>query len=403
MKWTCKTCGLVLSMTRDEFPVRCSCGTVDDGADCESVGLGDTIAKLTRRLGIKSCGGCKQRQATLNRLFPYRQKLSGKRCDVLNCYPPLENPEWIKLRGDLYARELRKAGLDAVSQQVSHKTAQAASVAINEHNPRVFVNHAFFFSWDVIGELAGAFPKTNFLTINHSSQADLARSPRWLSDQAHFSELAQQRENCFLGTVDDRNLLADVGLSRVLWVPNLVNWPRWPATHQIKTERPIASIVGRYDPNKAIPHSILAAAISGRVDLLFIVKNARRDQLTDYCQSLGVAFEFVDWSSWDDYTKTIGDRVSVALQPSFSESFNYVSVEQMAMGVPVIGSPSVRFLPRDWQPNPDDPRDIARRLDAVLDDYATQSKRAVKIAANVKQVNQAQAETVYKHLANKRG
>ena len=36
-----------------------------------SRGLGDTIAKLTRAVGIKPCGGCKQRQAALNRLLPY--------------------------------------------------------------------------------------------------------------------------------------------------------------------------------------------------------------------------------------------------------------------------------------------------------------------------------------------
>jgi hypothetical protein len=37
-----------------------------------SRGLGDTIAKLTRKLGIKPCGGCKKRQKRLNELFPYR-------------------------------------------------------------------------------------------------------------------------------------------------------------------------------------------------------------------------------------------------------------------------------------------------------------------------------------------
>ena len=39
-----------------------------------SRGLGDTIAKLTKRLGIKrkpGCG-CGKRQAALNRLVPYR-------------------------------------------------------------------------------------------------------------------------------------------------------------------------------------------------------------------------------------------------------------------------------------------------------------------------------------------
>ena len=36
-----------------------------------SKGLGDTIKKVTDKLGIKQCGGCKKRQEKLNRLFPY--------------------------------------------------------------------------------------------------------------------------------------------------------------------------------------------------------------------------------------------------------------------------------------------------------------------------------------------
>ena len=38
-----------------------------------SRGLGDSIAKLTDKLGIKPCGGCKARQARLNKLVPYKE------------------------------------------------------------------------------------------------------------------------------------------------------------------------------------------------------------------------------------------------------------------------------------------------------------------------------------------
>ena len=38
----------------------------------KSRGLGDTIAKVTKAVGIKPCGGCKARQAKLNALVPYK-------------------------------------------------------------------------------------------------------------------------------------------------------------------------------------------------------------------------------------------------------------------------------------------------------------------------------------------
>lgn len=34
-------------------------------------GLGDVIAKATKAVGIEPCGGCKTRQAKLNKAFPF--------------------------------------------------------------------------------------------------------------------------------------------------------------------------------------------------------------------------------------------------------------------------------------------------------------------------------------------
>ncbi len=39
-----------------------------------SRGLGDTIAKATKAVGIKPCGACKKRQALLNKMIPYKSK-----------------------------------------------------------------------------------------------------------------------------------------------------------------------------------------------------------------------------------------------------------------------------------------------------------------------------------------
>lgn len=39
----------------------------------ESRGLGDTVAKLTTKLGITPCGGCKDRQQKLNEIVPYKK------------------------------------------------------------------------------------------------------------------------------------------------------------------------------------------------------------------------------------------------------------------------------------------------------------------------------------------
>lgn len=45
--------------------------------DQPSRGLGDTIAKVTHAVGIKPCGGCKERQADANERWPYRRHSHG--------------------------------------------------------------------------------------------------------------------------------------------------------------------------------------------------------------------------------------------------------------------------------------------------------------------------------------
>lgn len=37
-------------------------------------GLGDVVAAVTTAVGIKPCGGCKQRQEALNKLVPFENK-----------------------------------------------------------------------------------------------------------------------------------------------------------------------------------------------------------------------------------------------------------------------------------------------------------------------------------------
>jgi len=43
----------------------------------KSRGLGDTVAKMTKAVGIKPCGGCEKRRQWLNKKVPYKRRTSG--------------------------------------------------------------------------------------------------------------------------------------------------------------------------------------------------------------------------------------------------------------------------------------------------------------------------------------
>ncbi len=38
----------------------------------EDKGLGDTVSRITKRMGIKECGGCQKRKAKLNEWVKYK-------------------------------------------------------------------------------------------------------------------------------------------------------------------------------------------------------------------------------------------------------------------------------------------------------------------------------------------
>lgn len=60
-------CGVKLPIDT-KFPIHCTC------KDKKSRGVGDTVAKVTKAVGIKPCSACEKRREALNRMFPYKRK-----------------------------------------------------------------------------------------------------------------------------------------------------------------------------------------------------------------------------------------------------------------------------------------------------------------------------------------
>ena len=69
-RYTLPCCGARVYYAENGITCRCREWTEDQ----QSRGLGDTIAKVTHRVGIKRCEGCRKRQKKLNDLVPYGKK-----------------------------------------------------------------------------------------------------------------------------------------------------------------------------------------------------------------------------------------------------------------------------------------------------------------------------------------
>lgn len=64
------------------------------------------------------------------------------------------------------------------------------------------------------------------------------------------------------------------------------------------------------------------------------------------------------WQPWLEFRRIIR-RMNLMMQPSFTESFNGVTADGIAEGVPSVVSPAIDWVPKNWMANPDDAVEIA--------------------------------------------
>ncbi len=77
------------------------------------------------------------------------------------------------------------------------------------------------------------------------------------------------------------------------------------------------------------------------------------------------------WQPWPDFRRIIR-RMHLMMQPSFTESFNGVTADGIAEGVPSVVSPAIDWVPSNWMANPDDAGEIARVGKRLLRDRSAQ-------------------------------
>jgi glycosyltransferase involved in cell wall biosynthesis len=65
------------------------------------------------------------------------------------------------------------------------------------------------------------------------------------------------------------------------------------------------------------------------------------------------------WQSWPKFRKIVG-HMHLLLQPSYTESFNMVTADGVAEGVPSVVSEAIDWAPRHWKADVDDTLDVAR-------------------------------------------
>lgn len=308
------------------------------------------------------------------------------------------NPLW-DLTGHLANIGVKAKTINAVNNKL-----EEVERAIEYYQPRLIINRSFCIGSDVVELMLVKHPHIKWLTINHSSQAHLITQNHWIESQNKFIELTTKYPNCYYGTPDERNPIGETfNHERILWIPNMVTVPTRdtiPTLTEFKSKVPVVSLVSRRDVVKNIPTQILAAAqVNKTVPLKLLLLTKGGDDLVTLAKSLGLECEYVPWLKQSEYLDLIGKRVDVCLQATFTDTFNYTAMDHLGYGIPVVGSPAVRYLPQEWQAQPDDVNSIAKILsEHCSDQYFWRAHTAREIAKRVASTHTSEFKLVINQL-----
>ena len=296
---------------------------------------------------------------------------------------------------------LRCAGISAAAVSVTYLDADTVTGVLEHLQPRLVVNRAMCMSAETVATLSVRFPKTQFVTVNHSSQSDLMRCAAWLDNQTAHVRLAATKRNCWYGGVDERNYIGvATGIVRSVVFPNVVRFPGWTAPKAIG-DTPVISLTCVSRVLKNIPNQLIALGLVNqerRIVAALCMDKSDDESITGMLDLCGVEYRIDPWTDWDGFMRNTTLNVDIGLQCSFTESFNYVALEQMLCGKPVIGSPAIRYLPEHHQVNPDDPQSIANALIDVIDNYSTASRDALRVSRHVAEISNYNFEWIVTSL-----
>ena len=303
---------------------------------------------------------------------------------ILSPFPPAPDPDptpdapadvlIVYHRGDPWHRAimldqpaaaLRAAGLSVGAINSCDASPLGLSAAILRRGSRLVINQALALPASTLKPIAHDHPNVRLLTTLHSSIGDLARSPQWIASLHAHAVAAAELTNVDLATPDD-DLRRALPALDLVYLPNPVTIP----DHDPRPPGDAVSLICDARPLKNWTTQIAALALAQRtykpLPVLLAIHRARPETLRQFCETVGLTnYRLEPWRSHAAYLEMIDRDVRFALQASHTETFNYVAIEHLIRGRPVIGSPALPYLPAYWVADADSVHAIADRIGFV--------------------------------------
>lgn len=231
--------------------------------------------------------------------------------------------------------------------------------------------------------LANEFPNTRFAVVCHSNVGFLQADRNGVQLVRELMELELGTHNIRLGGNCRRfcEWVKAAFAAPCAYLPNLY----YVDEHAVKHHHPFSGgtlrvgLFGATRPLKNLMSAAGAAIQIGRelrvpVELWMSAGRAEgggETVLASVKEMLSglpnISLVFSGWQSWPKFRQVVG-HMHLLMQPSYTESFNMVTADGVAEGVPSVVSSAIDWVPSYWQADVDDSRDIARTGRQLLSD-----------------------------------
>lgn len=239
----------------------------------------------------------------------------------------------------------------------------------------VIINTPSFIYPRTFEDLGAAFPETDFVQLNHSGMAYLSIDTDGMRNIKAVLDISQHAHNVRVAGNNRRftRWTRDALGARSVYLPNLYDTTTFAETTTPMRNNGVLRI-GSFGAGRSWKNQLVAAeaavSMARRMGayLELYVNVGRWDGDPRMIENRAELFEGlpfaklidIPWVNWSRFRKIV-QSMDLLFSPSFDETYNVVTADGIAEGVPSVASGAIEWVPKSWQcAEVFDPADVVR-------------------------------------------
>lgn len=269
------------------------------------------------------------------------------------------------------AKSLRDAGIDADVWPIAGAAELRARLRQSPAS-HVVISAPWIQTTD-LSQMCAEFKDTQFAVTCHSNLGFLQADPSAMRLVREGLELRRTTWNFRIAANCDRlaNWATAAYATPCAYLPNMYHLDG----HAPKRERYSGGTlrIGAFGATRVLKNLMTAAgaaleiANSSRADLEFWISSGRNESASSVVEAVRQMLNGLPhvklvengWQTWPQFRRTVR-HMHLLLQPSYTESFNVVTADGVAEGVPSVVSEAIDWAPGNWKAPVDDAHAMAR-------------------------------------------